>query len=134
MADVRPREAWKGAYIAIIAAAIGSFGSLIGVVVASSNARHNIERQLSDAHEVRQADLRREVYEGFASAAGKYLIDLEFTVTADVQAELDTLTTRLSSGTLDPSTDAGGTVINEADKDIRESLRIFVQAGHDELS
>src|SRR6266508_3914175 len=95
MADVRPREAWKGAYIAIIAAAIGSFGSLIGVVVASSNARHNIERQLSDAHEVRQADLRREVYEGFASAAGKYLIDLEFTVTADVQAGRSTTESEL---------------------------------------
>jgi hypothetical protein len=83
----RTREWARGPLIAIVAAAIGSLGSLIGVVVANSNATHGLQTQLSHEDRVRKEDLRREAYERFVTSANTYLIDLERIVTADALAD-----------------------------------------------
>ncbi|SRR6266545_1906768 len=65
MAD-RNRRPLRGASIAILAVAIGSFGSLIGVVVASANARADVRAQLDHEDQVRLFDLRRDAYQRFS--------------------------------------------------------------------
>jgi len=76
MAD-RNRRPLRGASIAILAAAIGSFGSLIGVVVASANAPADVRAQLDHEDQVRLFDLRRDAYQRFISVATQYVLDVQ---------------------------------------------------------
>ena len=76
MASNRTREPLRGAFIAILAAAIGAGGTLLGNQLASTNARQQVSAQLSHDDSVRQSELRRTAYAKFTAAATHYEIDL----------------------------------------------------------
>jgi len=73
----RPSKALRGASIALVAAAIGSIGSLVGVFVANSNARDNLAAQLEHEDDMRLFDLKREAYQEFFVTAVNFLFDTE---------------------------------------------------------
>jgi hypothetical protein len=77
MANNRAREPLRGAFIAILAAAIAAGGTLLGSQLANANARQQLSAQLSHEDRVRQYEVRRDAYENFFSAAGQYELDLE---------------------------------------------------------
>ena len=77
MATNRAREPLRGAFIAILAAAIAAGGTLLGSQLASANARQQLSAQLSYEDRVRQFEVRHDAYENFISAAGQYELDLE---------------------------------------------------------
>jgi hypothetical protein len=77
VADNRRREPLRGAFIAIIAAAIAAAGTLAGNALASANARDQLTAQIEHEDSVRQDDLRRDAYNRFVSVASKYQVDLE---------------------------------------------------------
>jgi hypothetical protein len=77
MASNRTREPLRGAFIAILAAAIGAGGTLLGNQLASANAGQQLSVQLSHDDSVRQSELRRAVYAKFIAAASQYELDLE---------------------------------------------------------
>ena len=76
MAGNRTSEPLRGAFIAILAAAIGAGGTLLGNAIASANARDQLVAQFAHDNRVRQVDLRREVYEKFITAASQYQSDI----------------------------------------------------------
>ena len=76
MASNRTREPLRGAFIAILAAAIGAGGTLIGNQLASSNARAQLSAQFSHDDSIRQHDSRQNAYAEFISAASQYELDL----------------------------------------------------------
>jgi hypothetical protein len=76
MASNRTREPLRGAFIAILAAAIGAAGTLLGNQLASSNAREQVAAQLSHDDSVRHSELRRAAYAKFTAAAIQYERDL----------------------------------------------------------
>jgi hypothetical protein len=76
MATNRAREPLRGAFIAILAAAIAAGGTLLGSQLASANARQQLSAQLSHDDRVRLYEVRREVYSRFISAASQYELDL----------------------------------------------------------
>src|SRR5918993_2722747 len=77
MASNRTREPLRGAFIAILAAAIGAGGTLLGNQLASSNAREQVAAQLSHDDSVRQSESRRDAYVNFISGVSEYEIDLQ---------------------------------------------------------
>jgi hypothetical protein len=77
MATNRAREPLRGAFIAILAAAIAAGGTLLGSQIASANARQQLSAQLSHDDRVRLYEVRRDVYSRFISAASQYELDLE---------------------------------------------------------
>jgi hypothetical protein len=77
MANNRAREPLRGAFIAILAAAIAAGGTLLGSQLANANARQQLSAQLSHEDRVRQYEVRRDAYENFFSTAGQYELDLE---------------------------------------------------------
>jgi hypothetical protein len=77
MATNRAREPLRGAFIAILAAAIAAGGTLLGSQLASANARQQLSAQLSHDDRVRLYEVRRDVYSRFISAASQYEGDLE---------------------------------------------------------
>jgi hypothetical protein len=87
MADNRRREPLRGALIAIVAAAIAAGGTLAGNYLASVNARDQLAAQFEPEDEVRQDDLRRDVYQRFIAVASKYQIDLRHGASASAQEE-----------------------------------------------
>jgi hypothetical protein len=76
MAGSRMREPLRGAFIAILAAAIGAGGTLAGNAIASANARDQLAAQFAHDDSVRQYDLLRDAYEKFIAAASQYQDDL----------------------------------------------------------
>jgi hypothetical protein len=77
MASNRTREPLRGAFIAILAAAIGAAGTLLGNQLASSNAREQVAVQLSHDDSVRQSESRQDAYANFIAGVSEYEIDLE---------------------------------------------------------
>ncbi len=76
MASNRMREPLRGAFIAILAAAIGAGGTLAGNAISSANARDQLAAQFAHDDSVRQVDLRRDAYENFITVASRYQSDL----------------------------------------------------------
>jgi len=76
MASNRIREPLRGAFIAILAAAIGAGGTLAGNAIASANAHDQLAAQFAHDDRARQVDLRRDAYENFITAASRYQFDL----------------------------------------------------------
>ncbi len=76
MAENRRREPLRGAFIAIVAAAIAAGGTLAGNALASANARDQLAAQIEHEDSVRHDDLRRDAYNRFISVASKYEVDL----------------------------------------------------------
>ena len=68
MASTRTREPLRGAFIAILAAAIAALGTLAGNQLAASNARDQLSVQLSNDASVRQYEAVRDAYTNFISA------------------------------------------------------------------
>jgi hypothetical protein len=77
MATDRAREPLRGAFIAILAAAIAAGGTLLGSQLANANARQQLSAQLSHEDRVRQDEARNDAYANFISAASQYELDLE---------------------------------------------------------
>ena len=73
MARARTSEPLRGAFIAIIAAAIGALGTLGGNALSNANAQNLLKHD----DEVRQDDLRLDAYSEFTSVATGYVIRLE---------------------------------------------------------
>jgi hypothetical protein len=67
----------RGAFIAVVAAAIGTGGTLAGSAIATANASHNLTTQIRHEDQTRQADLRRDAYAKFVSVATRYIIDIQ---------------------------------------------------------
>jgi hypothetical protein len=90
MVSERMPEPLRGAFIAIVAAAIGTGGTLAGSAIASANASHNLTIQISHEDQTRQADLRRVAYAKFVSVAARYIIDIQTDVSnqSAVRADL----------------------------------------------
>jgi len=90
MVSERTPEPLRGAFIAIVAAAIGTGGTLAGNAIATGNASHNLTTQIRHEDQTRQADLRREAYAEFVSVATRYIIDIQTNVTnqSAVRADL----------------------------------------------
>jgi hypothetical protein len=76
MASNRTREPLRGAFIAILAAAIGAAGTLLGNQLASTNARQQVSAQLSHDDGVRRSELQRAAYAKFTAAAIQFERDL----------------------------------------------------------
>jgi hypothetical protein len=76
MASNRTREPLRGAFIAILAAAIGAAGTLLGNQLASANTRHTLSVQLDHDDSARLYELRRDVYAKFISAVSQYEVGL----------------------------------------------------------
>jgi hypothetical protein len=77
MARSRTSEPLRGAFIAIIAAAIGAGGSLAANAMANANAQRTLDRQIANEDRIRRDDLRRDAYQGFVSEATTFVIDLQ---------------------------------------------------------
>ena len=80
MVSERMPEPLRGAFIAIVAAAIGTGGTLAGNAIATANASQNLTTQIGHEDQTRQADLRREAYAEFVSVATRYIIDIQTNV------------------------------------------------------
>jgi hypothetical protein len=91
MADNRRREPLRGAFIAIVAAAIAAVGTLAGNALASANARDQLTAQIEHEDSVRHDDLRRDAYNRFISVASKYEVDLHRTSLASTEKEASSL-------------------------------------------
>ena len=77
MVSRRMPDALRGAFIAVVASAIGTGGTLAGSAIATANASHNLTTQIRHEDQTRQADLRRDAYAKFVSVATRYIIDIE---------------------------------------------------------
>lgn len=73
MARARTSEPLRGAFIAIIAAAIGALGTLGGNALSNANAQNLLKHD----DQVRQDDLRLNAYSEFTSVATGYVIRLK---------------------------------------------------------
>jgi len=82
-------EPLRGAFIAIVAAAIGTGGTLAGNAIATANASHNLTTQIGHEDQTRQADLRRAAYAEFVSVATRYIIDIQTNVKNQSAARAD---------------------------------------------
>ncbi len=89
MVSQRTPEPLRGAFIAIVAAAIGTGGTLAGNAIANANASHNLTTQIGHEDQTRQADLRREAYAEFVSVATRYIIDIQTDVNNQSAARAD---------------------------------------------
>jgi hypothetical protein len=90
MATNRTREPLRGAFIAILAAAIGTLGTLAGNQLASANARDQLYAQLSHDDGVRQYESRRDAYTKFVSVASQARMDLIRVAVQDAEAHRST--------------------------------------------
>lgn len=77
MVSRRMPDPLRGAFIAVVAAAIGTGGTLAGSAIATANASHNLTTQIRHEDQTRQADLRRDAYAKFVSVATRYIIDIQ---------------------------------------------------------
>ncbi len=89
MVSERMPEPLRGAFIAIVAAAIGTGGTLAGNAIATANASHNLTTQIGHEDQTRQADLRRAAYAEFVSVATRYIIDIQTNVKNQSAARAD---------------------------------------------
>jgi hypothetical protein len=89
MVGRRMPEALRGAFIAVVAAAIGTGGTLAGSAIATANASHNLTIQIRHEDQTRQADLRRVAYANFVSVATRYIIDIQIDVSDPSTARAD---------------------------------------------
>ncbi len=89
MVSRRMPELQRGAVIAVVAAAIGTGGTLAGSAIATANASHNLTIQIRHEDQTRQADLRRDAYAKFVSVATRYIIDIETDVSDQRAAKTD---------------------------------------------
>ncbi len=89
MVSQRTPEPLRGEFIAIVAAAIGTGGTLAGNAIANANASHNLTTQIGHEDQTRQADLRREAYAEFVSVATRYIIDIQTDVNNQSAARAD---------------------------------------------
>jgi hypothetical protein len=69
-------EPLRGALIAVVAAAIGAGGTLVGNSLAAENAREQLAVQLVHDDRVREHDARRDAYQRFIFVASDYELDL----------------------------------------------------------
>ena len=89
MVSRRMSEPLRGAFIAVVAAAIGTGGTLAGSAIATANASHNLTTQIRHEDQIRQADLRRVAYAKFVSVATRYIIDIQIDVSDQSAARAD---------------------------------------------
>jgi hypothetical protein len=89
MVSRRMSEPLRGAFIAVVAAAIGTGGTLAGSAIATANASHNLTIQIRHEDQTRQADLRRVAYAKFVSVATRYIIDIQTDVSDQSAARAD---------------------------------------------
>jgi len=89
MVSRRMPDPLRGAFIAVVAAAIGTGGTLAGSAIATANASHNLTTQIRHEDQTRQADLRRDAYAKFVSVALRYIIDIQTNVSDQSTARAD---------------------------------------------
>ena len=89
MVSRRMPDPLRGAFIAVVAAAIGTGGTLAGSAIATANASHNLTTQIRHEDQIRQADLRRDAYAKFVSVAIRYIIDIQTNVSDQSTARAD---------------------------------------------
>src|SRR6266446_6522502 len=87
LATNRTREPLRGALIAILAAAIGAGGTLIGNQLASVNARTQQSAQFTHDDSVRRHESRQGAYTKFTAAAKHAETDLIIVLTHDFQTQ-----------------------------------------------
>jgi hypothetical protein len=95
MASTRTREPLRGAFIAILAAAIAALGTLVGSQLAASNARDQLSVQLSHDDSVRQHEALRDAYTNFISATSQAKLDALRVLQVDIELQRNTTATEL---------------------------------------
>jgi hypothetical protein len=90
MASTRTREPLRGAFIAILAAAIAALGTLAGNQLAASNARDQLSVQLSYEDSVRQHDAVQDAYTNFIAATSQAKLDALRVLQVDIERQRNT--------------------------------------------
>jgi hypothetical protein len=88
-------EPLRGAFIAILAAAIAALGTLAGNQLAASNARDQLSVQLSYDDRVRQHEALRDAYTNFISATSQAKLDALRVLQVDIELQRNTTATEL---------------------------------------
>jgi hypothetical protein len=95
MASTKTPEPLRGAFIAILAAAIAALGTLAGNQLAASNARDQLRVQLSYDDSVRQHEALRDAYTNFISATSQAKLDALRVLQVDIELQRNTTATEL---------------------------------------